>query len=158
MATCAITVSGRCGRMSATLSPRATPSAASALERRFACCCRSQNVYAAVSPDSSSQYDAVDRLRRDEREPFPRLIFARRQHQRLHARVAFGFLECKEQRDEAAAAADALFAVDQIFGLRAAALLDKIDAGDRARDDPHPDLGTLGGLAPHATDDAERPL
>ena len=55
---CATTVSGRCGRISATVSPRPTPSAASALDSRFACCCRSQNVYAAVAPDSSSQYSA----------------------------------------------------------------------------------------------------
>ena len=55
---CATTVSGRCGRISATLSPRATPSAASAFDSRFACCCRSQNVCARRAPDSSSQYSA----------------------------------------------------------------------------------------------------
>ena len=51
----AIAVSGRCGRMMATRSPRFTPSAASALDSRFAACWMSQNEYAAVSPDSSSQ-------------------------------------------------------------------------------------------------------
>jgi len=39
-------------------SPRFTPRPASAFERRFACCCRSQKVYAAVDPASSSQYRA----------------------------------------------------------------------------------------------------
>ncbi len=53
-----MTVSGRCGRMSATLSPRAMPSAASAVARRFASRCRSQYVNAARAPDSSSQYSA----------------------------------------------------------------------------------------------------
>jgi hypothetical protein len=55
---CAIAVSGRCGSMSATRSPRPTPSAASALARRFARCSMSQYVHAAVAPDSSSQYIA----------------------------------------------------------------------------------------------------
>ena len=36
-------------------SPRFTPSAASAFDRRFAACWMSQKEYAAVAPDSSSQ-------------------------------------------------------------------------------------------------------
>ena len=44
--------------MSATRSPRFTPSAASAFDRRFAATWMSQKEYAAVAPDSSSQYSA----------------------------------------------------------------------------------------------------
>ena len=58
VAMCATTVSGRWGRISAILSPRSIPMAASALDRRFARCCKSQNVYARRAPDSSSQYSA----------------------------------------------------------------------------------------------------
>jgi len=45
--------------MMATRSPRFTPSAASALDRRLAACCRSQNEYAAIAPDSD-QYFAIN--------------------------------------------------------------------------------------------------
>ena len=41
--------------ISAILSPRAIPRAASALASRFALCCRSQKVQAVLAPDSSSQ-------------------------------------------------------------------------------------------------------
>ena len=51
-------MSGRCGRISATRSPRLTPSPASAFDSRFASRWMSQNVYLAVSPNSSSQYSA----------------------------------------------------------------------------------------------------
>src|SRR5258705_10101521 len=53
--------------MSATRSPRATPRAASAFERRLAACCRSQKVNAAVDPSSSSQLSARRNRSRDQR-------------------------------------------------------------------------------------------
>ena len=50
---------GRCGRISATLSPRPTPRSASAFDEPVGLAsARSQNVSAAVAPDSSSQYSA----------------------------------------------------------------------------------------------------
>ena len=54
--------------MMATRSPRPTPSAASALESRFAATWMSQNEYAAAAPDSSSQYSAK-RERSDAQRP-----------------------------------------------------------------------------------------
>src|SRR5438128_10451649 len=62
--------------------------------------------------DRSAEHDAVDRLRRYERQPLSGLIFAGRNDQRLHAGPARAFLQRQEQGDKTAAVDHALFPVN----------------------------------------------
>src|SRR5262245_34576606 len=93
--------------------------------------------------DRTAEHDAIDRFRRHERQSLPGLVFAGRNDQRLHAWIGVTFLQRQKQRDEAAAVDDAILAVDEIIAFERAALLDQVDARERACDDLESDLGAV---------------